>query len=124
MHRCVRVARGRLLPRRAPSVAPWSTPIHRTILAECVASGTPNAASQGDHAMNKPLVSSEKIWFAHLLRGLAALLVVYRHLFEVFWLANPVAAALAHTEPLSSIPTLPHLRMTIALERLGLSAGS
>ena len=29
---------------------------------------------------------TNKIWFANMLRGFAALLVVYRHLFETYWL--------------------------------------
>lgn len=48
---------------------------------------------------------SEKISFAHNLRGIAAFSVVLAHLAGVFWLSSPVAAQLANTPAyIGSIP--------------------
>ena len=38
-------------------------------------------------AIDAPANQGKKIWFAQMLRGLACLCVVYRHIFEVFWYA-------------------------------------
>jgi peptidoglycan/LPS O-acetylase OafA/YrhL len=64
-----------------------------------------------------------RIWFAHMLRGLAAAVVAVHHLGEAFWLANPALAQLAHTEPLCSIPELPHLVVARYAARIGLAGG-
>jgi peptidoglycan/LPS O-acetylase OafA/YrhL len=64
-----------------------------------------------------------KIWFAHMLRGLAASIVAVHHLGVGFWLANPTIAELAHTAPLSSVPNLPHFAVARRLEQIGLAGG-
>jgi peptidoglycan/LPS O-acetylase OafA/YrhL len=46
------------------------------------------------------------VGFAHLLRGLAALLVVVFHQGQLFWARNAVASAISFTPPLPS-PVLP-----------------
>ena len=61
----------------------------------------------------------DRIWFAQLLRGLAALLVMYRHLAVAFWANNAHLAPFAGVAALDAVPRLPHL----ALTRLGAKAG-
>jgi peptidoglycan/LPS O-acetylase OafA/YrhL len=64
-----------------------------------------------------------KIWFAHMLRGLAALSVAVHHLCVGFWVVNPAVAELAHTRPLAAIPHLPHLSIARYLAQYGLEGG-
>jgi peptidoglycan/LPS O-acetylase OafA/YrhL len=64
-----------------------------------------------------------KIWFAHMLRGLAALSVAIHHLCVAFWVANPAMAELAHTSPLAAIRHLPHLAVARNLAQYGLEGG-
>ncbi len=41
----------------------------------------------------------DRIWFAQLLRGVAALIVMYRHLGVSFWVLNKELAAIIGLRP-------------------------
>ena len=65
----------------------------------------------------------DRIWFAQLLRGVAALIVMYRHLAVGFWIANAPVAAFAGVLPLAEVPDLPHHSLTRLLDPLGITGG-
>ena len=65
----------------------------------------------------------DRIWFAQLLRGVAALIVMYRHLGVGFWIANAPVAAVAGVHPLAEIPDLPHFGLTRTLDPIGITGG-
>ena len=58
-------------------------------------------ADRGCRPWSPPaLHSGGKIWFAQMLRGLAALLVVIDHLVLMFWLGPGISTRIAHVAPL------------------------
>lgn len=65
----------------------------------------------------------DRIWFAQLLRGVAAFIVLYRHLFVGFWIANVPVAAFAGVLPLPGTHDLPHHALTRVLDPIGISGG-
>ena len=65
----------------------------------------------------------DRIWFAQLLRSVAALIVMYRHIAVGFWIANPDVAAFAGVLPLAAVPDLPHFELTRILDPLGITGG-
>ena len=65
----------------------------------------------------------DRIWFAQLLRGVAALIVMYRHLAVGFWIANAPVAAFAGVRPLAEVPELPHFGLTRLLDPIGITGG-
>ena len=65
----------------------------------------------------------DRIWFAQLLRGVAALIVMYRHLAVGFWIANAPVAAFAGVSPLAEVPDLPHHALTRWLDPIGITGG-
>lgn len=65
----------------------------------------------------------DRIWFAQLLRGVAALIVMYRHLAVGFWIANAPVAAFAGVRPLTNVPDPPHFGLTELLDPLGITGG-
>lgn len=48
-----------------------------------------------------------RVWFAHAIRGPACLLVVFAHLVDVFVNSQPIAASIAHVNPLPGLPRPP-----------------
>src|SRR5947208_914059 len=75
--------------------------------------------------MSNPRTSDDKIWFAHALRGVAALLVVYLHLCVFFWTANELVPQLTGVKQLKSLPTrLMTVEVYIPLEQHELSFGA
>ena len=65
----------------------------------------------------------DRIWFAQLLRGVAALIVMYRHLAVGYWIANAPVAVFAGLRPLADVPDLPHHGLTRLLDPLGITGG-
>lgn len=55
---------------------------------------------------------SDKIWFLQMLRGIAALIVVYAHMWELFWRDNVTATTISYSSPIEGAPFLPHLKLT------------
>lgn len=74
--------------------------------------------------MVAPTNSEGKIWFAHMLRGIAALSVVIFHYGGIFWANNSVAANLAHTAPTVTDPNLLLVRITEGLGSIGVNLGA
>ncbi|OMF70517.1 acyltransferase family protein [Paenibacillus glucanolyticus] len=73
----------------------------------------------------KPNINpSERIWFAHVVRGLACLIVVYYHLGEMFWRSNDLASQISFSSPIEKNHFLPHLHLTDWLYRFNFNFGS
>ena len=66
---------------------------------------------------------ANRVWFAHMLRGVACLVVVAHHLGYAFWAANGVAGVVAHVDPLAVVPRAATHKYFVALERHHLSGG-
>lgn len=67
---------------------------------------------------------TEKIWFAHLLRGIACLIVVYAHLGEMFWRSNQLSSQISFSRPVNIDHHLPHLYLTDWLYKYHFNFGS
>ena len=66
---------------------------------------------------------TNRVWFAQALRGVAALIVVVEHLTQDFIHAQDLAAKLAFTTPIKSLPTPPFQEVPQYLARYNISPG-
>lgn len=57
--------------------------------------------------MTAPVTSSERVWFAHAIRGPACLLVVLTHLGDLFVFDHATAAFIGHFPPVEGLPSPP-----------------
>lgn len=68
--------------------------------------------------------NNDKIWFLQMLRGIAALIVVYAHMWELFWRDNITAATISYSAPIGVAPFLPHLKLTTWLYTYHINFGA
>lgn len=68
--------------------------------------------------------TEDKIWFLHLLRGVAALIVVYTHWGEMFWRTNELCASISYSPATHIIKKPIHLYLTDWLYNLNFNFGS
>ena len=72
---------------------------------------------------NERTEATDKIWFVHVLRGFAALLVVFCHLGVAFWTNNAAVGQLTGTGDLASISFPPTVAVGVWLGGHGLDTG-
>lgn len=70
------------------------------------------------------LENEKRIWFAQSLRGIAALSVVFTHMFFMFWKGNPGVSTISHTEPLNKEFNLFYFPLVIHLDKVHFNIGA